>query len=412
MVRSNLDMFMELKGIDPNFVDAWGKPAIVSEANIKNLINKMGHDANDENQLQNHYNEQEKLHWLSLLPPVTIAQKSDSYSIDICLPIDFVTDALIYQITTEDKKQIQQTIVATDFELVAVNEISEIEFQCYQIVLKVDLPFGYHLLEVYEKGNEEALTSMSLTITPSRCFTPKDMREGKKIWGSSVQLYCIKSEKNWGIGDFSDLKVLLQKTASHGGDFIGLNPIHALSPALPNNASPYSPSSRKWLNVLYTDLTNVAEFKLDKALQRKVNSQDFKNKLSALRETQWVDYEGVTELKLDALRSLFMTLNKNNKTAKKRLIAFNEYVALKGDALLQQATYDALQFKFLKQDETLWGWPVWPEAFHSYQTEVTQSWIKTNKQEVLFWCYCQWVTELQLEGADLLAKSLGMTLGI
>ncbi|PKG40248.1 4-alpha-glucanotransferase [Psychromonas sp. Urea-02u-13] len=412
MIRSSLDMFMELKAIDPNFVDAWGKPAVVSEENIKNLINKMGHDTSDETQLQNHYHEQERLHWLSLLPPVTVAQQADSYIIDICLPIDFVTDALIYQITTEDKKQIKQNIVATDFDLVAVNEISEIEFQCYQVALKVDLPQGYHLLEVFEKGNEEALTSMSFIITPSACFTPKAMQEGKKIWGSSVQLYCIKSENNWGIGDFSDLKVLLQKTADHGGDFIGLNPIHALFPAQPNNASPYSPSSRKWLNVLYTDLTNVAEFKSDQALQSTVNSPEFNDKLSSLRDSQWVDYQGVTELKLAILRTLFSTLNKGDKNTEKRLSAFNEYVALKGDALLQQAAYDALQFKFLAEDESLWGWPVWPEAFHAYQSEASQTWIEDNKQEVLFWCYCQWVTELQLEEADQLAKSLGMTLGI
>jgi 4-alpha-glucanotransferase len=412
MVRSNLDMFMELKGIDPNFVDAWGKPAIVSELHIKNLIDKMGYDANDDALLQDYYTEQEKQHWLSMLPPVAIKQKSNRYNIDICLPIDFANDALIYRITTEDKQQIKQTIIATGFPLVAVNEISNIEFQCYQIEFKADLAFGYHLLEVIEKGNEEPLASMSLIITPTTCFKPKDIQEGKKIWGTSVQLYCIKSEKNWGIGDFSDLKLLLQNTASHGGDFIGLNPIHALSPAQPNNASPYSPSSRKWLNVLYTDLTNVEEFKSDNALQNKVNSQEFKDKLNLLRDTQWVDYQGVTNLKLDVFRTLFATLNNGDKSSNNRLNAFNEYVALKGDSLLQQAAYDALQFKFLKEDDTLWGWPVWPETFQSYQSEMTQTWIGTHKQEVLFWCYCQWNTELQLEEADQLAKSLGMTLGI
>jgi 4-alpha-glucanotransferase len=412
MARSNLDMFMELKGIDPNFVDAWGKPAIVSELHIKNLIDKMGYDANDDAQMQAYYNEQEKQHWLSMLPPVTIKQKSDCYTIDICLPIDFANDALIYRITTEDKQQIKQTITATGFPLVAVNEISNIEFQCYQIEFKADLAFGYHQLEVLEKGDDEPLASMSLIITPTACFKPKDIQEGKKIWGTSVQLYCIKSKKNWGVGDFSDLKLLLQNTAAHGGDFVGLNPIHALSPAQPNNASPYSPSSRKWLNVLYTDLTNVEEFKSDKALQNKVNSQGFKDKLSLLRDTQWVDYQGVTELKLDVLRTLFATLNNGDKTTNNRLKAFNEYVALKGDSLLQQAAYDALQFKFLKEDDTLWGWPVWPETFQSYQSEMTQTWIDTHKQEVLFWCYCQWNTELQLEEADQLAKSLGMTLGI
>lgn len=412
MTRSSLDMFMELKGIDPNFVDAWGKPAIVSDLNVKNLINKMGYNADDEEQLQAEYQEQEKQHWLSLLPPVTVTTQSEAYNIDICLPIDFVTDELTYQVTTESKQVITQAITAIDFPLIAVKEFSDVEFQCYQVQLTVGLPLGYHQLEVLEKGNEEPLASMSLIITPSACFTPKAMSEGKKIWGTSVQLYCIKSEKNWGIGDFSDLKLLLKNTAANGGDFIGLNPIHALSPAQPHNASPYSPSSRKWLNILYSDLTKIEEFKHDQAIQDKVNSPVFKDKLSALRDTQWVNYEGVTTLKLDVLRDLFASLHNGSATSEVRLSAFNQYVKDKDESLLHQASYDALQFKFLDEDKTLWGWPVWPGSFQSFQSEGTQSWIETHQQEVLFWCYCQWVAELQLEEADQLAKSLGMTLGI
>jgi len=405
-------MFMELKGIDPNFVDAWGKPAVVSEQNITHLIKKMGYDADNEQQLLTHYQDQEKKHWCSLLPSVTVAQQAERYLIDICLPIDFVTDALTYQITTEDKQLFTESITAIDFPLMAVNEISEIEFHCYQLSLQSDLPLGYHQLDVLEAGNEEPLASMSLIITPTRCFTPQKMQQGEKIWGTSVQLYCLKSQHNWGIGDFSDLKMLLKKTAEHGGDFIGLNPIHALSPAQPNNASPYSPSSRKWLNILYCDLTNVAEFSQGKALQQQVNSAEFQAQLTVLREAQWVDYETVTTLKLQVLRQLFAILNNGSVLSKKRLAAFNTYVECKGESLLHLASYDALQFKFLEEDQNLWGWPVWPEAFQSFQHEAVQVWIDSHQPEVLFWCYCQWIAELQLEEADQFAKSLGMTLGI
>jgi len=92
MTNSALNMFMELKGIDPDFVDAWGKPAKVSDNNIRNIIHKMGYDANNDNTLTAHYLEQENQHWLSLLPPVAIYQKDDTYILDVCLPIDFATD--------------------------------------------------------------------------------------------------------------------------------------------------------------------------------------------------------------------------------------------------------------------------------------------------------------------------------
>lgn len=412
MSSSTLDMFMGLKSINPNFVDAWGNPAKVSDENIRNIIGKMGFDASDDSALTAHYQEQEKKHWLSPLAPVSVCQKNNSYKFDIFLPIDAAAEPLIYKITLEDGREIKQTICATDFPLIAVKDISDIEFQCYQVELTADLPIGYHSLSVYDQGIDEALATMSLIITPSRCYTPEAIARGEKIWGESVQLYCVKSEVNWGIGDFSDLKTLLAKTKENGGDFVGLNPIHALSPSQPGSASPYSPSSRKWLNILYTDITAVDEFSRNETLQAKVASTEFKQKLTVLRDAPWVDYENVTALKLSSLRALFATLNDGSEQSKKRQTEFNEYVAEKGESLIQQAGYDALQFHFLALDANSWGWPVWPEAFQSFQSEATQAWIKENGQELLFWCYTQWVAELQLEEADKLAKSLGMTLGI
>lgn len=78
--------------------------------------------------------------------------------------------------------------------------------------------------------------------------------------GACVQLYTLRSEHNWGIGDFGDLKQMLEQVGERGGSFIGLNPIHALYPANPHSASPYSPSSRRWLNVIYIDINRIEEF--------------------------------------------------------------------------------------------------------------------------------------------------------
>ena len=412
MNSSALESFMQLKGIDPNFVDAWGAPATVLDESIKNIINHMGFDASDEQALSAHYEEQETQHWLRLLAPVSVQQQVSEYQLEVHLPIDFVTDPLIYRIITEDGQQIDTTITATDFPLLGNKDIGDVEFQLYQVTLPTELAIGYHQLNLLEQGNDEPLANMALIITPSACFTPKAMQEGKKLWGTSVQLYCLKSQNNWGIGDFSDLKSLLTKTAQSGGDFIGLNPIHALSPAQPNNASPYSPSSRKWLNILYTDIHAVPEFEHCKTLKDKLATSDFQQQLSSLRATEWVDYENVTALKLSALRDLFATLNDGQSVNNLRLQALNKFVEEKGDSLKQQAAFDALQFKFLAENEQAWGWPVWPEGFQSFATPETQQWCLKNEAEILFWCYCQWLTETQLAEADELAKSLGMTLGI
>ena len=411
-----LASFMQLKGIDQHFVDAWGNPATVDEEKIKNLINHMGIDADDDVALMDYYQQQELQHWLSILAPVSVFQQATSYTFEVRLPIDFVTDPLIYQITTEDGLVIDIALTATDFPLLGSKEINEIEFQLYEIEMDARLDIGYHRLTLLEEGNDQPLADMSLIITPERCFTPEVIKQGKKIWGTSVQLYCLKSEKNWGIGDFSDLKILLRKTAENGGDFIGLNPIHALNPAQPEQASPYSPSSRLWLNVIYSDITAVPEFAHCESLQKEYATEAFQSTLANLRDTEWVDYRPITELKLAALRKLFNTLlasNKNSKTQNtERLDTFNQYVIDKGEALTQQAAFDALRFKFLSEDPSAWGWPAWPGAFQSFASVGTQQWCQDNPQEILFWCYCQWITEEQLAEVDQLAESLGMSLGL
>ena len=70
--------------------------------------------------------------------------------------------------------------------------------------LPADLPLGYHRLEVdLEFAGRE---SCPLIVAPDKCHEPRGARRrARRIWGVAVQLYALRSENNWGIGDFSDL---------------------------------------------------------------------------------------------------------------------------------------------------------------------------------------------------------------
>src|SRR5262245_47004179 len=62
---------------------------------------------------------------------------------------------------------------------------------------------------------------------------------GQRLWIIAVQLYSLRSARNWGHGDFSDLAALIDVAAQAGAAGIGLNPLHALFPERPQDASPY-----------------------------------------------------------------------------------------------------------------------------------------------------------------------------
>src|SRR5262249_30229126 len=121
--------------------------------------------------------------------------------------------------------------------------------------------------------------------------------DGRRVWLLAVQLYGVRSSTNWGHGDFGDLLRLVDIAADVGAAGIGLNPLHALFYDRAGSGSPYSPSSRLFLNPLYIDVAAIAEFRSSDANQA--------SEIQRLREAELVDYAAVTRLKLGALRRAY-----------------------------------------------------------------------------------------------------------
>ena len=88
---------------------------------------------------------------------------------------------------------------------------------------------------------------------------PDWLRDGR-CWGIACQLYSLRSERNWGIGDFEDLARFAEIAAAAGADFVGVNPLHALFLAAPERCSPFSPSNRAFLNPLYIAVDKAPGF--------------------------------------------------------------------------------------------------------------------------------------------------------
>src|SRR5262249_12873167 len=136
-----------------------------------------------------------------------------------------------------------------------------------------------------------------LIVAPASCYLPPALQHGARSWGLTTQLYGLRGAPDWGIGDFGALAALCRRSPSLGAVTVGNNPLHALFAAEPRHFSPYSPSSRTWLNWLYIDVTAVPGFAEIPAVPAPA--------LAAARAGKLVDYPAVAAIKRPALEALF-----------------------------------------------------------------------------------------------------------
>ncbi|WCE32256.1 4-alpha-glucanotransferase [Vibrio sp. SCSIO 43137] len=401
--QSALKQVADLAKISDSYVSAWGEPASVGEETIRRLLSSLGYDTSSDEAL---LKSAEKKHKTDVLPPVLVVRDSEQpIEIELNLGVSARESEFSWKLETEQgatlEGYLQSQIVRDERE-----NGGPLVFQLPK------LEWGYHKLIVNRKRRKTPY-EMTLIVTPSSCYKQDKLEQGGKLWGPSVQLYTLRTQHNWGIGDFGDLKQLVAEIASRGGDFVGLNPIHSLFPANPEGASPYSPSSRRWLNVLYIDVSSVPEFVLSVEAQQIVGNSDFQQRLHKVRDAHWVNYSEVSELKMSVLPLLFEEfktrhLDKMTDRAK----AFLDFVEQGGDSLMHQATFDALHRKLFAEDASVWGWPVFPEKYRHFHNPAVKTFIEEHKDDVQLYLYLQWIADGQINEAQTLAEEKGMSVGL
>jgi 4-alpha-glucanotransferase len=232
----------------------------------------------------------------------------------------------------------------------------------------------------------------------SRQPEPAWQGDGRRCWLLAVQLYGVRSRRNWGHGDFSDLAVLLGIVADLGGAGVGLNPLHAQF--YDNSAcsgSPYSPNSRQFLNPLYIDVEAVEEF--DRA-----EAASLAGDIGRLRDTDLVDYPAVAALKLRALRAVYRKFCSSGSAA--RRADFAAYRGERGRALQCFAAFETLRQKHSG------AWPEWPEEWRTPTDDALRRLMESHPDELAFHEFLQWNAERQLDRCRDLARARGLSIGL
>jgi 4-alpha-glucanotransferase len=317
---------------------------------------------------------------------------------------------LVWTVSFEDGTHTQGSISSAQCPELWRGEVGGSWITRRRFDLPLELPLGYHSLDV-RLGAEQA--RCALISAPTQCFEPAAVADGERLWGVAVQLYTLRSKDNWGIGDFSDLMTLVRWVAPRGAGFIGVNPLHALSPSDPGRASPYSASSRNFFNVLYIAVHAIPEFSGCAAVVQHWQEATVQERLRSLRAVELVDYVGVAKLKFEFLELLYADFRANHLAARsERALAFEAFVSAGGSLLQQQARFDALDRELGRTRQCAPGWQNWPEEFRDVAGAAVARFAAEQPEQVEFFSYLQWLAADQLTSAQALARELGMRVGL
>jgi 4-alpha-glucanotransferase len=275
------------------------------------------------------------------------------------------------------------------WEVVDQGRISAGESATPRISLPPDLPIGTFDLRITFLSPPSEIETVALLVAPKRAFQGDD--RSARMWALAVQLYAVRSRRNWGHGDFTDLASLIDLAAGLGAAGIGLNPLHDTT-----EASPYSPNSRLFLNPLYVDVESIPGFTGLTAQSEQV--------VEALRHQTLVDYPGVRKAKLRALRGAYEAFGIAGAATDRRDLA--KYCDERSPALQRFACFEVLRGRFRSP------WWDWPEPWRKPSEDDLKRLQREDAADVGFIEFVQWQADRQLRACRDRARRAGMTLGL
>ena len=261
-----------------------------------------------------------------------------------------------------------------------------------------ELPIGYHTLTV---GDD----TQSLIVVPPRSMVPV-----RRAMGLIVNLYAVRSDENWGVGDITDLATIAEWSGEKGAAFVGINPLHALRNR-GRDISPYSPISRLYRNPIYIDVTAVPELNESADARALLDDPATQQTLALLRASTQVDYEAVWSLKRRALEMLHRTFIIRHRDARSgRGRDYRAYIEQEGGTLVNFATFCALEDHF-GEKPGMSGWPRWPSEYRHPASSDVIAFRAANEIAVDFHRWLQFELDRQLGAAAKLARESGLGIG-
>ena len=371
----------------------------VSPETLKTILAALGADAGTDERAAGTLQELDRQAWAAVIPHVAVVREGQA-AVELVLP--GATRQVSWHLLCEDGAERTGHAAFAELPLVARDDGDRRagrRRERRRLALG-NVPLGYHRLTV--EPNASAL----LVVTPQRCFSPA-VDEGHGLWGIALQLYLLRSDRNFGIGDFGDLAALAPLVASRGCDVLGLNPLHAPFPDDPEHASPYSPASRLLLNPLNIDVMAARETRESPAAAELLADRAVAADVAACRAAETLDYRRVAALKERILDAGFADWRRAGGEAANELKSFR---AEQGASFERHCLYFALREHMLREGLGPGDWHRWPLQFQDARGSAVARFARTQADDITRVAWRQWLADRQLEAAASAAQ--GMRIGL
>ena len=378
-------------GVATEYLDWKGHYVVVPETTLVAVLGALGVAAATEDDRAAALVAHDRDHWERPLPPTIVARAGTESSFRVHVTHG---DPVGLWIRLEEGtirtglRQLENNTAPYDLD---GRWIGEATFE-----LPGDLPLGYHQLHL-QVGSFD--TSTPLIVSPGSLELPPRLG-GRRTWGLATQLYSVRSQRSWGIGDLTDLTDLaVWSGPRHGAGFVLVNPLHAAAPTTPMEPSPYLPTSRRFVNPLYLRVEAIPEFA---HVRRRGRIRKARAEVQARADrSELIDRDAAWTAKRTALESVYLV-----QRSAGRELAYAAYRAREGYSLDDFATWCALAEVYGSD------WHQWPESLQHPANAAVVQFAAEHADAVDFHRWLQWQLDEQLTTAQATALAAGMDLGI
>ncbi|WP_430444446.1 MAG: 4-alpha-glucanotransferase [Pseudomonas piscis] len=376
MSDAQLEILASRAGLAVDWIDANGRPQKVEPRVLRAVLAGLGHPASNDQEIERSLQQLQQRQQGRHLPPLLTADVGQGLDLARYFPAQ--TQCRV-QLEDGSSRQLQ------------LDDESR---------LPGELPVGYHSVDIEDER-------FILAVAPERCYSVADAvaDQPPRAWGLGVQLYALRRSGDGGFGDTQALEELARQAAERGADALAISPLHAMFNCDPQRYSPYSPSSRLFLNSLYAAPGAILG---ERAWRTAIEACGLGPQLQALEQQPLIDWPAAAQAKQQVLRELYQGFRHGEHPLHQD---FASYRQAAGEALENHCRFEAIQALRVARGEDP-DWRHWPQYWRDPASPELARLAEEQAEEIDFHAFCQWLIARNLERVQSAARSSGMGIGL